>query len=87
MDGVCGNIAAIACVIGVGFPIHNQCHFAAKNDVCGFRAMGVVGIARIWTILPHIGMGKAFALKLGDEFALVHDRNYSAVADLRIGHH
>lgn len=72
MRGTRGNIAAIPPAVEFRFTVHCESHLPGQNEVHGFRAMRVVGITCIRRILPDVGVRKAFALKLANEFVLSH---------------
>jgi len=42
-----------------------QRHLSFENDVGRLRGMRVVGIIRVWPVLPDIGMQKSFAVEQG----------------------
>jgi len=56
------HIAAIATLIRLRFAVKNQGHFAAKNHVGCFLCVPVVGIERVWAVLPHVGVTKSLVL-------------------------
>lgn len=72
VNGVCRHVTTLAGAVGFCGTIHRQGKFTCEDDVCGFGAMGMVGIARMGSVFPNVSVGEAFALELGDEFVFVH---------------
>jgi hypothetical protein len=66
------NVAAFSRAIRRASTVHRQRHLSFENDVRGFDAVGVVGIAAIRPVLPNTGVTKALAMQLLFEFGDVH---------------
>jgi hypothetical protein len=65
------NVAAITRAVEMRFAVYGEGHFAAENDVGGFGSVNMIGILRIWSIGPKVGVRKTFAVKLGCKSSFV----------------
>lgn len=68
MDGAGGNVHSVTGPVGASLATLREGHLAFQNDMCSFGGMRVVRIESARAILPHIGLGESFAVKLGFEF-------------------
>ena len=58
------NIATFSSAISTRLSTLRQRHFSLKNDMRRFRGMSMVGIERVWPVLPDVSMKKALVMKL-----------------------
>jgi hypothetical protein len=73
MDSPGRNVAALSRSIRSDSAVHGQCHLSFENDVRCLCGVDMVGIVAARSVLPDIGVPKAFAVQLFFEFRKVHD--------------
>src|SRR6516225_1547676 len=78
VDGVSGDVTAVARAIGFAFASHDQGHFTREDNVRRLGAVRVVWIAGVGAILPDVDVRKAFAAELRGEFRFVHVGDFNA---------
>ena len=59
-----GNITAFSPAVCLLFALCDQCYFAFKDDMSCFCGMSVIGIERVWRVLPDVSCLKPFRAKL-----------------------
>ena len=64
MHGIGGNIATFSYAVGTRLAALRQGHFAVQDDVRRFNGVRVIGIERVWSVLPNISVRKSLTLKL-----------------------
>ena len=77
MDFACGNVATIADAIGLRFAADGERHFAVEDDVSCYAIVGVVGIMRVWSILPDERVRETLRMELRFQFADIHAADYT----------
>lgn len=78
MDFAGRDITSIPDTICLRFAIHGERHLTIENYVSRNSVVGVVGIVRVWTVLPNERVREAFRVELRFQFADVHAANYTA---------
>lgn len=79
MNFACGNVASIASAICLRFATDGERHFAIEDDVSCYAVVRVVGIIRVWSILPDERVRETFRVQVRFQFADVHAADYTGV--------
>jgi hypothetical protein len=59
-----GNVATLACTTRPRRAALRQCHFPFEDDVRRLGCVRMIGIVRVWPVLPDIRVEESFAMKL-----------------------
>jgi hypothetical protein len=78
-----GHVESIADPVRIRLAGHTNPHLAFQNDVCRFFPVRVIGVSRVRSVFPHVGMRKTLALQLSDVFLLIHRQECSAPGSSR----
>src|SRR5262245_9517054 len=59
-------------MVGFGFAVQDEHHFAAQDDVCCFRAVLVIRVESVRTILPDVSVAKPLPVQARSQLFFVH---------------